>query len=69
VLLRGWVKMMAASDISTAAIDRMRKAYSNDVGVLPPSRVESIIEAVGFEPPVRFFQAGLIHAWLSKRRP
>lgn len=69
VLLRAWVNMMAASDISLEAIDRMRKAYSNDVGVLPPSRVASIIEAGGFEPPVQFFQAGLIHAWLSKRAP
>ena len=69
VLLRAWVNMMAASDISPEAIDRMRKAYSNDVGVLPPGRVASIIEAGGFEPPVQFFQAGLIHAWLSKRAP
>ena len=69
VLLRAWVNMMAASDISPEAIDRMRKAYSNDVGVLPPVRVASIIEAGGFEPPVQFFQAGLIHAWLSKRAP
>ncbi|SES09619.1 class I SAM-dependent methyltransferase [Halopseudomonas bauzanensis] len=69
VLLRAWVNMMAASDISPEAIDRMRKAYSNDVGVLPPGRVASIIEASGFEPPVQFFQAGLIHAWLSKRAP
>jgi tRNA (cmo5U34)-methyltransferase len=69
VLLRAWVNMMAASDISREAIDRIRKAYSNDVAVLPPGRVASIIEAGGFERPVQFFQAGLIHAWLSKRAP
>lgn len=69
VLLRGWMKMMAASDIPPEGIDRMRKAYSNDVGVLPPSRIASMIESGGFEPPVQFFQAGLIHAWLSKRAP
>lgn len=69
VLLLAWMNMMAASDISPEGIDRMRKAYANDVGVLPPSRVASIIESGGFEPPVRFFQAGLIHAWLSKRAP
>lgn len=67
VLLRAWVNMMAAADISPEGIDRIRKAYANDVGVLPPSRVASIIESGGFEPPVQFFQAGLIHAWLSKR--
>lgn len=69
VLLRAWMNMMAASDISPEGIDRMRKVYSNDVGVLPPSRVAAIIESGGFDPPVQFFQAGLIHAWLSKRAP
>lgn len=67
VLLRAWMNMMASSDISADAIERMRKAYANDVGVLPPSRVASIIESGGFESAVLFFQAGLIHAWLSKR--
>lgn len=69
VLLRAWMKMMAASDVSPEGIDRMRKAYANDVGVLPPGRIASIIESGGFEPPVQFFQAGLIHAWLSRRAP
>jgi hypothetical protein len=49
-------------------IERMRKAYANDVGVLPPEQIASIIAAGGFELPVLFFQAGLIHAWISKRR-
>ena len=67
VLLRGWMKMMSAADISPEALERIRKAYANDVGVLPPAKVASIIESGGFELPVQFFQAGLIHAWLSKR--
>ncbi|MCR9118338.1 MAG: class I SAM-dependent methyltransferase [bacterium] len=67
VLLHAWMNMMSASDISHEMIDRMRKAYANDVGVLPPIRIAAIIEAGGFAPPVPFFQAGLIHAWLSKR--
>lgn len=58
---------MSAADISPEAVERMRKAYTNDVGVLSPAKVASIIEAGGFELPVQFFQAGLIHAWLSKR--
>ncbi|PZQ71699.1 MAG: SAM-dependent methyltransferase [Variovorax paradoxus] len=67
VLLRGWMHMMAAADITPEAIARMRRAYANDVGVLAPTRVASLIAAGGFESPVRFFQAGLIHAWLSRR--
>jgi tRNA (cmo5U34)-methyltransferase len=69
VLLRAWMNMMAASDISPEGLDRMRKAYANDVGVLPPNKIASIIESGGFEPPTQFFQAGLIHAWLSQRTP
>lgn len=67
ILLHAWMNMMTAADISSEAVERMRKAYANDVGVLPAARIESIIEAGGFELPVQFFQAGLIHAWLSKR--
>jgi signal transduction histidine kinase len=33
-----------------------------------PLVIASIIEAGGFETPVQFFQAGLIHAWFSRRR-
>lgn len=67
VLLRAWMSMMSAADISAEAIERMRKAYANDVGVLPPVEIASIIKAGGFEFPVQFFQAGLIHAWMSRR--
>jgi tRNA (cmo5U34)-methyltransferase len=67
VLLRAWMSMMSTADISPETIARMRKAYASDVGVLAPRKIMSIIESGGFECPVQFFQAGLIHAWLSRR--
>ena len=67
VLLRTWMNMMASSDLSPEGVNRMRKAYANDVGVLPPRKIAAIIESGGFESSVLFFQARLIHAWLSKR--
>lgn len=67
ILLHAWMNMMSGADIAPEALERMRNAYANDVGVLPPAKVMSIIESGGFELPVQFFQAGLIHAWLSKR--
>ena len=67
VLLHAWMNMMAAADIPPEGIDRMCKAYAKDVGVIAPSRVATIIESGGFETPVQFLQAGLIHAWLSRR--
>lgn len=67
VLLRAWMNMMAGADIAPEAVERMRKAYAHDVGVLAPDRIAAIIAAGGFERPVQFFQAGLIHAWISRR--
>lgn len=67
VLLHAWMIMMSAADLSAEAVERIRNAYANDVGVLPPAKVASIIESGGFELPVPFFQAGLIHAWRSRR--
>lgn len=66
-LLNAWMNMMAGADIPAEARERMRQAYANDVAILPPETVASIIESAGFESSVRFFQAGLIHAWFSKR--
>ena len=68
-LLRAWVHMMSAANIAPEAIERMRKAYAYDVAVLAPERIATIIESGGFDRPVQFFQAGLIHGWLSTRRP
>ena len=67
VLLSAWINMMAAAEVSPEAMARMRQAYARDVGVLSPQRTAAIIAAGGFALPVPFFQAGLIHAWLSRR--
>jgi tRNA (cmo5U34)-methyltransferase len=67
VLLAAWMRMMAAAEVSAEAMARMRRAYAQDVGVLPPAEVAAIIAAGGFELPVQFFQAGLIHGWVSRR--
>ena len=67
VLLQAWMAMMAGADITAEAIERMRKAYAHDVAVLPSVRIASIIKDGGFDLPVLFFQAGLIHGWISRR--
>lgn len=67
VLLAAWMRMMGAADVPAEAIERMRAAYAKDVAILPPPVVEEILEAGGFDTPIRFFQAGLIHAWLGTR--
>ena len=67
VLLPAWMRMMQDAAVAPEALERIRAAYSSDVAVVPPAEVEAIIAAAGFDFPVRFFQAGLIHAWLSAR--
>lgn len=48
-------------------LERVRAAYARDVAVLPAQQVAGVIQAAGFEAPVQFFQAGLMHGWLSRR--
>lgn len=64
-LLQLWWRVMASSDVSPEAVARMRDAYAKDVAILPPAAVASIIQAAGFDAPVQFFQAGMIHAWFA----
>ena len=68
-LVHAWMNMMSAAGIPPEGLDRMRAAWAKDVAILPPSAVASIIGSAGFEAPVQFFQAGLIHAWFSRRAP
>lgn len=66
-LLQPWLTMMATAGISRDAVEQMRAAYARDVAILPPAQVASIIKSAGFSEPVPFYQAGLIHAWFSRR--
>lgn len=66
-LLRLWLSVMAGPGVSAERLERARAAYERDVAVLSPAEVASIIKSGGFEHPVQFFQAGLLHAWCSRR--
>ena len=64
-----WGRIMTAADVSPEGLERMRAGYGRDVAVIAPERVAAIIASAGFEPPVQFFQAALIHAWYSRWSP
>lgn len=67
-LLEVWFQVMSDSgSLSPEGIGKMREAYTRDVAVLPPGDVRDIITLGGFDRPVLFFQAGMIHAWFAKR--
>lgn len=67
VLLPGWMTLMAAAGVDAQMLERARAAYARDVAVLPAQQVAGIIQAAGFDAPVQFFQAGLMHGWVSRR--
>ncbi len=66
-LLELWFQLMSDGGIPPEGVARMREAYSRDVAVIPPGDVQDIISEGGFESPMHFFQAGMIHAWSAKR--
>lgn len=66
-LLRVWLDMLLSAGVPAAGLEQMRQAYARDVAILPPAQVEALIRAAGFDMPVQFHQAGLIHAWYSIR--
>lgn len=68
-LLTVWLRTMAAADVSWDRVLQMQEAYAKDVAILPPHKVAAIIASAGFEAPVQFYQAGLIHAWYTHRLP
>jgi len=70
-LLGLWFRVMTGSGAPPPpeGIERMREAYRRDVAVLPARDVRDIISLGGFDSPVLFFQAGMIHAWYAKRSP
>ncbi|KAA3651350.1 MAG: class I SAM-dependent methyltransferase [Proteobacteria bacterium] len=66
-LLTTWHNMLLAAGVPSSGVEQMREAYRRDVAVLPPAQVATIIADGGFDDPVLFHQAGLIHAWCARR--
>ncbi len=66
-LLEIWLRLLRACDIPAEEIENMRASFGRSVATLPPQEVESILASSGFEAPILFLQALLIHAWYAKR--
>ncbi|CAA0104937.1 Ubiquinone/menaquinone biosynthesis C-methyltransferase UbiE [BD1-7 clade bacterium] len=64
-LLRIWATTMSDSEAGEAAVKKLKHAYSNDVAVLSPDSVISIITNGGFESVTQFYQAGVVHAFFA----
>ncbi|MBU1332987.1 MAG: class I SAM-dependent methyltransferase [Gammaproteobacteria bacterium] len=68
VLLRSWMTLMSSASVPPDVLERARAAYASDVAILPPQQVADLIKEAGFEAPVQFFQAGLMHGWFGARK-
>lgn len=66
-LLETQRRMLYFTGMPGEEADAMCASYGRDVAVLPPTEIEALIAAGGFDPPVRFFQSLLIHAWSARR--
>ena len=66
-MLRLWMQTMSGAGLDADALDRVRAAYARDVGILPPDEVAALVASAGFERPLRFHQAGMIHAWCARK--
>lgn len=67
-LLRSWMTLMSSAGVQPEMLEKARAAYARDVAILPPVQVAGLIEAAGFEAPVQFYQAGLMHGWSCERK-
>ena len=65
-MLRLWLQAMSGAGLDDAAIERMRTGYARDVAILPPDRVAALVADAGFDAPLRFHQAGMIHGWCAR---
>lgn len=66
-LLNVWFHLRMENGATAEKFEALRAAYRRDVGVLPAERVSGFIASGGFETPVLFFQAALVHAWYAER--
>ena len=65
-MLGFWMRTMSGAGLDDEAIERMRGNYAKDVAILPPDEVAALVAEAGFEAPLRFHQAGMIHGWCAR---
>lgn len=61
-----WLQMLNYAELPTKNIEKMLASWENEVAILPPHEIESLISKSGFDEPTLFFQSLLVHAWYSR---
>lgn len=68
-LLALWARTLSYADMPAEELEKRISSCGVDLSVLAPQEIESIIASGGFDAPVLFFQAVLMHAWYARRLP
>lgn len=63
-----WLQIVSAANVTEEEVRKIKDMYKKDVALLTPDKLISVIGDGGFEAPIPFYQAGMIHAFLSKAR-
>ena len=66
-MLRLWMRTMSGAGLDKESLEGVRAAYARDVAILPPDKVAALVADAGFDAPLRFQQAGMIHGWCARR--
>lgn len=61
-----WMQALKYSEMPDEQVEKFRTSFGQEVAVLPPHEVESIIASCGFDSPVLFLQSLFIHAWYCR---
>lgn len=64
-LMDVWLEMQRYTGVPEENIAKMRAVYGTHVAVSTVQEMEELIASGGFETPVLFHQAFMIHAWFS----
>jgi tRNA (cmo5U34)-methyltransferase len=66
-LFEYWIQTLVHNGQSPAECAEYRENIGQSVSMMAPDILGKLITEAGFEPPLRIFQTGLIHAWLTSR--
>lgn len=65
--LQQWQRLWFQSDAPKEEIEGMRTALQHHVALLPPSRVEELLSAAGFDQVMPAYHFHLIRGWVAQR--
>ena len=66
-LMRIWLATMSLAGMDEDKQAQYKKMFGEMVAAHTPEQVEALIAANGFSHPARFYQAGMIYAWLCRK--